>query len=468
MTPGQSSRGRRIAAILAAGKGTRMLSESPKILHQVGGRPLLAWVIEAARQAGCEKILVIVGHGADQVREQFKDAHDLLWVEQRQQLGTGHAVAQTEPHVTAEDTLLVLSGDVPLVRPQTLERLAAAAGSQGGALAVAHLACPGSLGRVLSTRDGRLQRIVEAADASAEELAIDTVNAGIYALPAGPIFEQLHRLQPSNAQGELYLTDAVGSLAASCAAGVELVELEDSNEAFGVNNRRDLAIAHRALIERHLNRLMARGVTILEPTRTVVEPGVEVAADTILHAGVTLTGSTRVGRGCILEQGVWARNSEIGDGVRIEPYSVLDGARVGKAASVGPFARLRPATVLGEGSKVGNFVELKKTTLGAGSKTSHLTYLGDATVGAGANIGAGVVTCNYDGKNKHRTEIGAGAFVGSDTMLVAPVEVGAGATTAAGSTITQNVPPGALGVGRARQRNIEDWASRKRRDQRRD
>jgi bifunctional UDP-N-acetylglucosamine pyrophosphorylase/glucosamine-1-phosphate N-acetyltransferase len=452
----------RVAVILAAGKGTRLRSALPKVLHRAAGRPLLAWVIEAARQAGCGRILVVVGHGAEQVREEIT-GDDLGWVIQAEQKGTGHALQQTEEALagTAANpaTLLVLSGDAPLVTPATLEALADAAEGGGGgwgALAVADLFDPGSLGRVLARPDGSLDRIVEAADARRDEpeiLKVRRVNAGLYALPAPEIFEYLRRLKTDNAQGELYLTDAVAG-AARDGKPVAIVPLADETEALGVNNRAELARVHRRLISRHLEDLMTSGVTILEPLRTSIEPGVRVGADTVIHPEVSLSGHTTVGPGCTLHQGSWLRNTTLGEGVTVEPYSVLDGAEVGDGCRVGPFARLRPASRLLEGARVGNFVEVKASELGAGSKVGHLSYVGDATVGAGANLGAGVVTCNYDGTRKNRTEIGADAFIGSDTMLVAPVRVGDGATTAAGSVITKNVPEGALAVGRVRQKNL--------------
>jgi bifunctional UDP-N-acetylglucosamine pyrophosphorylase/glucosamine-1-phosphate N-acetyltransferase len=456
----------RTAVVLAAGKGTRLRSALPKVLHRAGGRPLLGWVLAAAREAGCERLLTIVGHGADEVRERIGGegsaaAGDVVWVHQEQQLGTGHALAQVEPHAAGDAVLLVLSGDVPLVRPATLERLLQAAESGWGAMAVAELADPGALGRVMAGPGGRLERIVEAADATPEELECRRVNAGIYALPAPEIFPYLHALDADNAKGEYYLTDALTAAAAD-GRRLTLVSLDDPSEAYGVNDRVDLARAHRTLLERRAEELMRAGVTLLDPATTTVEPGVRVGEDTVIHPGVSLLGHTRVGGGCELHQGAWLRDAELGDGVVVEPYSLLDGARVAGGCHVGPFARLRPASVLLPGAKVGNFVELKKTTLGEGSKANHLAYLGDATVGAGANVGAGTITCNYDGVAKHATEIGDGAFIGSDTMLVAPVTVGRGATTGAGSVITQDVPEGALAVGRARQRNIADWERRPR------
>ncbi len=293
------------------------------------------------------------------------------------------------------------------------------------------------------------------------------VNAGIYALPAPEIFDYLRRLRTDNAQGELYLTDAVTAAAAEGRA-VQIVPLPDPSEAFGVNTRAELARVHRRLLDRHLAALMDAGVTILEPSRTVIEPGVRVGLDTVVHPDVSLLGNTEVGPGCTLQQGAWLRDTRLGEGVTVEPYSVLDGAEVADGCRVGPFARLRPASRLLAGARVGNFVEVKASVLGEGSKVNHLAYVGDATVGEGANLGAGVVTCNYDGVRKNPTEIGRGAFIGSDTMLVAPVRVGDGASTAAGSVITKNVPDGALAVGRVRQKNLEGRAGglRRRKDSR--
>jgi bifunctional UDP-N-acetylglucosamine pyrophosphorylase/glucosamine-1-phosphate N-acetyltransferase len=453
----------RIAVILAAGKGTRMKSSLPKVLHEAAGRPLLAWVIDAARTAGCQRILVVVGHGAEMVRER-SGGEDLTWVLQAEQRGTGHALAQAEREIPGEATVLVLSGDVPLMNPATLDRLARDAEEGWGAMAVAEMEEPGSLGRVLVDESGIFKAIVEARDATPEELAVRRINAGLYALPAPDVFTYLRNLRTENAQGELYLTDAVTN-AARDGHPVRLVELADPDEALGVNDRAELARVHRLLLDRHLQMLMKAGVTLLEPARTVIEPTVRVGEDTVIHPGVSLLGRTVIGRECVVHQGAWLRDTTVGDGTLIEPYSVLDRAEVGDGCRVGPFARLRPAARLQSGARVGNFVEVKNSEIGAGAKVNHLSYVGDATVGAGANIGAGVVTCNYDGVRKNPTEIGAGAFIGSDTMLVAPVKVGAGASTAAGSVVTKNVPDGALAVTRVRQKNLEGWAGGLRRRQ---
>ena len=457
----RATSGRPVAIVLAAGEGTRMRSATPKVLHELTGRPLLAWVLENARAAGCGRLVVVVGRQAEEIRDRFA-APDVEFVEQSERLGTGHAVAQAEQAVGSNAGLaLVLYGDAPLVRAATLERLLAAAQQGWGALAVATVEQPGSLGRVLSEQ-GLLTGIVEAVDATPEQLEIRTVNSGHYALPVPDLFDRVRALEPHNAQGELYLTDAVVAAAAD-GAEVRCVDLVDPAEAWGVNDRAELARAERVLVSRHVEALQRAGVTVRDPARVLLEAGVEVGVDSEIHADVTLLGATRVGQRVRLHQGVWIRNCELADDVEVLPYSVLDGARVGAGCSVGPFARLRPGTELGEGARIGNFVEVKKSSLGAGVKANHLAYLGDATIGAGANIGAGTVTCNYDGKRKHRTEIGPGAFIGSDTMLVAPVRVGERSVTGAGSVITNDVPDDSLALGRARQRNLLDWTARRNR-----
>lgn len=456
MTPATELASRAAAAvILAAGRGERLRSERPKVLHRVGGRPLVSWVVRAAREVGCAPICVVVGSGADQVRATLEgeDAavRDIVWVEQPEQRGTGHALSMARDALRSEGLALVLSGDSPVVRPATLRALLEAAGEDWGSVAVADLPAPGSLGRVVR-EGGRLARIVEAADASEEELALRTVNGGHYALPVPEIFDWLAKLDADNAQGELYLTDAVS--AAAREHPVAAVAVEDASEVLGVNSRADLAAVQRVFYRRGVEALLAAGVTVLDPESAWVDVDVTVGADSLLHPNVTLLGESSLGRGCTVHAGAWIRDSVLADGVEVLPYSVLDGARVASGCTIGPFARLRPEAVLEDGARVGNFVEVKKATLGPGVKASHLAYLGDASVGAGANIGAGVITCNYDGRKKNRTVIGEGAFVGSDCILVAPVEVGAGAYTGAGSVITKDVPEESLAVGRARQKNI--------------
>jgi bifunctional UDP-N-acetylglucosamine pyrophosphorylase/glucosamine-1-phosphate N-acetyltransferase len=438
-----------------------MRSALPKVLHEAAGQPLLSWVLASARSAGCKRILVVVGHGAEEVRAACAGT-DIEWVEQTEQRGTGHALARVEPAIREPARLLVLSGDVPLVRPATLTALLERAATSWGTMATAELAEPRDLGRVEVGAGNLISRIVEASDAPRAALANRRINAGLYVLPAPEIFAYLKQLTATNARGELYLTDAVNAAVADGHA-IAALELADPDEALGVNDRRDLARVHRALIARRLAALAEAGVTVLDPATTTVEPQVAVGADTVLHPGVSLTGRTRIGERCTVGQGAWLRDTTLGAEVVVEPYSVLDGATIEDGCRVGPFARLRPGAVLRRGAKVGNFVEVKNAELGAGAKANHLAYLGDATVGERANIGAGTVTCNYDGEAKHPTTIGAGAFIGSDTMLVAPVTVGEEATTGAGSVITQDVPPGALAVERSRQRTVRGWKARRRR-----
>ena len=450
-----------VAVVLAAGQGTRMRSQEPKVLHRAAGRPLLEWVIAAARTAGCRKLLLVVGHQAERVRASFSGQDlgvEIGWVEQREQKGTGDALARAVARLEAPARLLVLSGDVPLVRGETLEALLEAAGA-GWALAVADLDAPGSLGRVVADANGRLSRIVEAADATAEELEIRSVNAGIYVAPSAEITPRLARLEPANAQGELYLTDAFTGAAAD-ATPVELFTLAEASEALGVNDRSDLARVHRHLLNRKCERLMTDGVTVLEPERTVIEDPVEIGRDSVIHPGVTLAGYTRIGAGSTVHDNSWIRDSNLGDGVEIGPLTVIEEAEIGASSRIGPFARLRPGARIGAGSRIGNFVEIKKSVVEKGAKVNHLTYVGDARVGAGANVGAGTITCNYDGFNKAHTDIGKGAFIGSNTALVAPVKIGDGAIIGAGSVVTQDVAADSIGVTRSQQKEITGGAVR--------
>lgn len=454
-------RQRILAVVLAAGQGTRLRSSLPKVLHPAAGRPMLDWVLRAARSAGCEDIAVVIGHGAEMVRQTFA-AEEITWVLQEEQKGTGHALAQAESEVRDPGIMLVLSGDVPLVSPTTLGQLIEAAREGWASMAVADLDDPGSLGRVLTAADGSLAEIVEAADATPEELAIGKVNAGLYALPTPAIFEFLSALEPDNVKGELYLTDALNA-AAREGKSIQLVNLVDPAESWGVNDRADLGRAHRALSHRHAEILMQAGVSILDPARTMIEATVSAGKDTVIHPGASLLGDTSIGEGCTIEQGVWLRDVSVGKGTRIAPYSVLEGAKIAGGCQIGPFARLRPGAVVASDAKVGNFVEIKNSEIGEGVKVNHLAYIGDAAVGEGSNIGAGVVTCNYDGQKKSPTRIGRNVFIGSDTMLIAPVEIGDEAMTAAGSVVSKDVPEGALAVERSTQRNIADWARRFRR-----
>ncbi len=450
--------------ILAAGQGTRMKSGTPKVLHRVAGRALVAWPLELARGLRAAKIFVVLGHQIDLVRAaldaRFADAYQI--VHQAEQRGTGHAVAQALPALhgaPAESRVLILCGDVPLTPRAVLDALLAAQGDAPLALVTTKPRDPTGYGRVVRSRaDGKLSRIVEHRDASPEEREIGEVNAGIYVVNLGFLRTAVAQLTPTNAQGELYLTDVVAHAAA--AGDVPTVSAEPDDVA-GVNDRVELArldgVARRRIAEAH----MRAGVTISAPETVTIEADVILARDVEIAAGVALRGRTRVGEGTRIDCGCVVTDSEIGAHAFLKPYSVLTGSQVGARAQLGPFAHCRPGTILDEDVHVGNFVETKKAHLGAGAKANHLAYLGDAEIGARVNVGAGTITCNYDGEHKHMTVIDEGVFIGSDTQLVAPVHVGKGAYIGAGTTVTKDVPAGALAVSRAPQKNIEGYAERK-------
>jgi bifunctional UDP-N-acetylglucosamine pyrophosphorylase/glucosamine-1-phosphate N-acetyltransferase len=454
-----SNAGHRIAAVvLAAGKGTRMKSDKAKVLHEAAGRPIAFFPIRAALALDASPVVVVVGHQAPEVEKQLSrhfTGAPLRFALQAEQLGTGHAVLCAETALRGfEGSVLILAADVPLLRAETLRKLVAARKGADVALLTCRATDPKGYGRIVRRPDGTVARIVEEKDASAEERKISEVNASIYLADAKFLFQALRGVGRGNAQGEYYLTDIV---ARGRAVAVEAEETEVS----GVNDRAQLAWSSAQLRERRNAQLMKDGVTLLDPAVTYVDEGVEVGADTVLEPMVSLRGKTRVGRGVQIGQGCVIVDSELADGAKILPYSHLEGARVGPAATVGPFARLRPGAQLAEQAHVGNFVELKKTVLGKGSKANHLAYLGDAVIGEGCNIGAGTITCNYDGKSKHVTTIEDGAFIGSDTQLVAPVTVHKGAYVGTGTTLREDVPSGALAVSAGKQRNIEGWVERK-------
>jgi bifunctional UDP-N-acetylglucosamine pyrophosphorylase/glucosamine-1-phosphate N-acetyltransferase len=451
------------AVILAAGKGTRMKSARPKALHQVLGLPMLEHLRRTVTALGVEPVTVVVGHQAEAVQKAFA-GRGLDFVAQDPQLGTGHALqcAREAFARRPERTLLVLNGDLPLLSPETLLRLLEVhRGNRAAAtLLTVVLDDPGAYGRVLRGTDGQVRAIVEARDASEKERAVREVNAGIYAFEVPVLLEVLSGLQPQNAQGEYYLTDLVGLLR-SAGRSVHAVS-GDAVEALGVNTLEDLAAATALLRQRRNAELMAAGVVIEDPASTCVGLDVQVAPDAVLRAGTLLEGRTRVAAGATI--GPFARlvDTEVGEGAVVLDHCLLLESVVEEGASIGPFAHLRPQSHVGRRAKVGNFVELKKAVLGEGAKASHLSYVGDATVGPAVNIGAGTITCNYDGQDKHPTRIEGGAFVGSNTTLVAPVTVGEGAYIGAGSTITSDVPAHALALGRARQVVKKDWARRRR------
>jgi bifunctional UDP-N-acetylglucosamine pyrophosphorylase/glucosamine-1-phosphate N-acetyltransferase len=447
--------------ILAAGKGTRMKSARPKVLHCASGLPLIEHVFRVAESLSPATTVVVVGHMAGAVMQALGKRLGLRFALQEPQLGTGHALLQAEPHLAgARGTLVMLSGDVPLLRPGTLRALVARHEQRRAAATVltARLDQPGGYGRIVREK-GAIAAIVEEKDATPAERALDEINSGIYAFDVAPLFDALRRLGSANAQGEYYLPDLVRIYRARGLA-VETLSLEDPREILGVNSRKELADVTAILKTRRIDELMAAGVTIVDPGSAWIGPDVEVGADTILHPGVYLEGRTRIGGGCEIHSGVRIVDSTIDDGVVINNFCVILESHVRAGAKVGPFAHIRPQSDVGEGAHIGNFVELKKTTVGTGTKASHLTYLGDATIGERVNIGAGTITCNYDGTVKHPTVIEDGAFIGSDSQLVAPVRVGKGAYVAAGSSITEDVPAGALGIARGRQVNKEGWVEK--------
>lgn len=440
--------------ILAAGEGKRMKSATAKVLQKIAGRPMLAHVIETARALRPAGIHVVYGHGGEQVRAAFAGQDDLRWSEQEQRLGTGHAVQQAMPGVPQDARVLVLYGDVPLIAAPTLQRLLDAPGRL--AVLVADLDDPTGYGRVVRDPEGRVGRIVEHKDADEDQRTIRTVNTGILVADGEPLRRWLDRLGNDNAQGEYYLTDVFASAAAEYNPA-EMVHVEDPIEVEGANDPWQLAQLERAFQRRAARALCVQGARLADPARydqrgtVTVGRDVEIDVDAILEGTVELGDGVRIGPFCRL------KDVRLGAGTEVRAHCDLDGVVVEGAAQIGPYARLRPGTVLADGAHVGNFVETKNARVGVGSKANHLSYLGDAVIGAGVNVGAGTITCNYDGINKWVTTIEDGAFIGSNSSLVAPVTIGKDATIAAGSTITRPAPAGELSIGRARQAMVEGW-----------
>lgn len=440
--------------ILAAGAGKRMKSALPKVLQPIAGRPMLAHVIDAARALAPAAIHVVYGHGGEAVQRAFADQADLRWAQQAEQLGTGHAVLQAMPEVPDAATVLVLYGDVPLIRVDTLRHLL----SQPGRLAVlvAEVANPTGYGRVVRNAEGKVAAIVEQKDANDEQLAVRTINTGIITAESTALRRWLAQLSNANAQAEYYLTD-IFAAAASDYTPADMAFVDDAQEAEGANDPWQLSQLERAWQLREVRALCAQGARVLDPTRLDIRGTVSVGSDVQIDVNVILEGHVELGDGVSIGAFTRLKDVALAAGTVVKPHCDLEGVVSEGAAEIGPFARLRPGTVLAEGAHVGNFVETKKVTLGAGSKANHLTYLGDAVIGAKVNIGAGTITCNYDGVNKSQTTIGDNAFIGSNSSLVAPVTIGEGATVAAGSVITRTAPEGKLTVARVRQETIEGW-----------
>jgi bifunctional UDP-N-acetylglucosamine pyrophosphorylase/glucosamine-1-phosphate N-acetyltransferase len=451
------------ALVLAAGKGTRMKSGLVKVLHPLAGRPMIEWPVEAAREAGASRVVLVVGHQAETVQEYFAGQNEVAFAVQAEQLGTGHAVACAQDLLKGlGGRILILCGDVPLIRPETLKGMLAQHDARQATVTVltTHLANPYGYGRVVKREGGRILRIVEEKDATDEEKGITEINSGIYCVEAEFLFAAVKNLRNDNAQGEYYLTDIVTTAADQGELCLSF-PVTDPEEVMGVNDRVQLADAAKVLRRRINEALMLTGVTLVDPTAAYLEKGVEIGPDTIIHPNVHISGATTIGARCLIEPSVVIAGCRIGNGVTIKAGSVLTDSVLHDDVAVGPMAHLRPGTELMDHVKIGNFVETKKTIVGAGSKASHLTYLGDAIIGANVNVGCGTITCNYDGVRKHRTIIEDDVFVGSDVQFVAPVTIGRNSLIAAGTTVTRDVPPDSLAIARTPQVNKEGWKLKK-------
>ena len=440
--------------ILAAGKGTRMYSDLPKVLHKIAGKPMVKHVIDTAKQLNAAQIHLIYGHGADLLKQRLAD-EPVNWVFQAEQLGTGHAMQQAAPFFADDENILMLYGDAPLITTETLQKLIAAKPENGIALLTVNLENPTGYGRIIR-QDGNVTAIVEQKDANAEQLKITEVNTGVMVSDGASFKKWLARLDNNNAQGEYYMTDVIG-LANQDGFKVVAVQATDMMEVEGANNRLQMAALERYFQRKQAQKLLLAGVSLTDPERFdlrgELEHGkdVEIDINVIIEGNVRLGNRVKIGAGCVL------KNVEIADDVEIKPYSVLENAVVGEKAAIGPFSRLRPGAELAAETHVGNFVEIKQAKVGKGSKVNHLTYIGDAEIGCDCNIGAGVITCNYDGANKFKTVIGDNVFVGSDSQLIAPVTIADNVTVAAGATVTDNDEAGELVISRVRQRHIPNW-----------
>lgn len=440
---------------LAAGKGSRMKSDLPKVLHPLAGKPMLGHVLAAASALPNAVQHVVIGHGAESVRAAFTEA-DVTWAEQLEQKGTGHAVAQAMPKVDPDALVLILYGDVPLIQTQTLEQLVAIAAEDQVALLTVNLHNPAGYGRIVRNAQGAVQAIVEHKDATEEQRLIGEVNTGIMAMPAHLLNKWLPALSADNAQGEYYLTDVIAMAVADDVVVTALQPMSES-EVEGVNDRVQLARLERVYQMSLAHDLLVQGVSLADPARIDIRGRLTAGANVFIDVGCVFEGDVVLADNVTIGAYSVIRNSQLGYGVQVETFCHIEDAQIEANCNLGPYARLRPGADLKEGARVGNFCEVKKSIIGKGSKVNHLTYVGDTTIGEGANIGAGTITCNYDGVNKFRTEIGDGAFIGSNSSLVAPVSIGKNATVAAGSTITKTVGDGELAVARGKQRNIAGW-----------
>jgi len=446
--------------IMAAGKGTRLKSKRAKVLHEIGGKPLLKHVIAAAAQVvPPQDIFAVVGHQAEQVEAAVRDI-GVQFVHQTEQLGTGHAIQCAEPATRGYDNVIVLSGDVPLLKAETILALRDFHFAEQAAMTILTAAPenPTGYGRVLRKKpdSAEVTAIVEQKALTPEQAQVREINSGIYAFQRGPLYEHIGELQRNNAQGELYLTD-MASLLGKAGAKVVAIEAANAVEVLGANTIAEMMDLDRELRLEAARKLMAQGVTIFRPETVVIDANVEVGADTVIEPFVQLLGTTKIGEDCRVRSYSVIENSTLANKILVRQGCVINDSQIGEGALIGPYAHIRPESEIGDRAHIGNFVETKKIKLGAGSKANHLTYLGDAEIGSGVNVGAGVITCNYDGVNKHKTIIGDGVFVGSDSTLVAPISIGDGSYIAAGSCITENVPAEALALGRARQITKEGW-----------
>lgn len=447
--------------ILAAGKGTRMKSEKAKVLHEIGGRPMLSYVLDAASELGSQKTVVIVGHQADTVKDVFSES-GVIFAEQKEQLGTGHAVMQAGKALSRfKGDILILSGDVPLITKETLEDLMDTHKKEKATLTVltAEPENPYGYGRIIKDARGNIRKIVEEKDATAKERTVREINTGIYCVNSDFLFNALKKLSPKNVQKEYYLTDIVG-IAVKEGETAVTCKAKGFKETMGINSRIELAEVECITRVNILEQLMDSGVTIIDPSGTYISPSVKIGLDTVVYPGAMISGDTVIGSGCSIGPGSIISDTTIGKGVKIKAYSVIEESEIRDGASVGPMAHIRPQTLIEKDARVGNFVEVKKSTIGEGSKANHLTYIGDATIGKGVNIGAGTITCNYDGVRKYQTVIEDNVFVGSDTQLIAPVRIGKGALIGAGSTITQDVPADSMALSRVKQETKKGLASK--------